>query len=322
MSDELNPVLLPERAIYPPTTISEAARAHLSLYAANSPTVWPPASDIAAWRDLADQRAALLAPMAERMAANAALPIADETIGGVPCHVSCPADWNEDGGAIYLYIHGGAFLFGNGAFVRAHAANNADRLGVRCISVDYRMPPDDPYPAAPHDCLTVYRALLDRWPAERIVIGGSSAGGNLAAVTTLMIRDQELPLPAGVVLQTPEVDLTESGDSFRTNALIDVVLKGGLAECNTLYAGGAPLDDPYVSPLFADLAGFPPAFIHTGTRDLFLSNSVLFHRKLRAAGVRADLHVWEAMPHGGFGGLSPEDAELFREIRDFIASVV
>lgn len=321
MSDEVTPVHLPARDIGPPSTVSAQARAHLSTYAANPRMTWPAATDIAAWRDLIAQRAILFAPIVERMSANAVSPVAGEVIAGVPCYVSRPADWDESTGTVYLYVHGGAFVFGGGDFARAHAANNADRLGALCVSVDYAMPPDHPFPAAPRDCVAVYEALLDRYPADRIVIGGSSAGGNIAAAATLMMRDQGLPLPAGIVLLTPEVDLTESGDSFRTNEWLDVVLKGSLAECNAVYAGQTPLDDPYVSPLFADLSRFPPAFIQSGTRDLFLSNCVLFHRKLRSLGLHADLHVWEAMPHGGFGGMSPEDADLFAEIASFIHNV-
>ena len=134
-----------------------------------------------------------------------------------------------------------------------------------------------------------------------------------------MIRDAGLPLPAALVLLTPEIDLTEAGDSFRTNELLDVVLKRGLPECNALYAAGRELADPYLSPLFADFAaGFPPTLIQTGTRDLFLSNSALMHRKLRRAGIAADLHVWEAMPHAGFGGGTPEDDEIFTEVAAFL----
>lgn len=321
MSDEQVTVRLPEREIGPPSTISAEAQAHLSTYAANPRMTWPPASDVAAWRELIVQRALLFAPIVERMAANAVSPIADELIAGVPCYVARPEGWDEGTGAVYLYIHGGAFVFGGGDFARAHAAGNADKLGVLCVSVDYRMPPDHPFPAAPRDCIAVYETLLARYPASRIVIGGSSAGGNVAAAAILMIRDKGLPMPAGVVLLTPDVDLTESGDSFRTNEWLDVVLKGSLAECNALYAGSTPLNDPYLSPLLAHLTDFPPTLIQTGTRDLFLSNSVLFHRKLRALGLRADLHVWEAMPHSGFGGLAPEDADLFREIKAFIASI-
>jgi acetyl esterase/lipase len=108
---------------------------------------------------------------------------------------------------------------------------------------------------------------------------------------------------------------------LRTNELLDVTLKAGLPECNALYAAGHALTDPYVSPLFADFTrGFPPTFIQAGTRDLFLSNSVLMHRKLRRAGIEAELHVWEAMPHAGFGfGSVPENDEIAQEVRLFIA---
>jgi acetyl esterase/lipase len=189
------------------------------------------------------------------------------------------------------------------------------------VSVDYRLAPAHPYPAALQDCVAVYRELLKTWDPARIVIGGSSAGGNLAAAATLMIRDGGLPMPAAVILLTPEIDLTEAGDTFQTNILLDVMLKGGLPTCNAAYAAGHDLTDPYVSPLFGDFTrGFPPTFIQSGPRDLFLSNSVLMHRKLRKAGVEAELHVWEAMPHAGFGNDdAPENREIDEELRRFIA---
>jgi acetyl esterase/lipase len=117
------------------------------------------------------------------------------------------------------------------------------------------------------------------------------------------------------VLSTPEVDLTESGDSFAVNAGIDGM--GSLMEANQLYAGGESLSHPYVSPLFGDFTkGFPPSIISAGTRDLFLSNAVRLHRALRNAGVPAELHIVEAAVHGAFGG-APEDAELSSEVRAF-----
>jgi acetyl esterase/lipase len=125
-------------------------------------------------------------------------------------------------------------------------------------------------------------------------------------------------MPAALVLLTPEVDLTESGDSFQTNLGVDSVLTGSLAAANLLYAGGHDLTDPYVSPLFGEFTpSFPPTFLQSGTRDLFLSNTVRMHRRLRAAGVDAELHVFEAMPHGGFFG-APEDREMAEEIRRFV----
>jgi acetyl esterase/lipase len=179
------------------------------------------------------------------------------------------------------------------------------------------MPPDHPHPAALDDCLAVYRALLAQHRPAQIVIGGVSAGGNLAAALALRARASNLPLPAGLLLLTPEVDLTESGDSFQTLRDLDVVLRRGLAAPNALYANGQPLDDPYLSPLFGDFSrGFPRTFLQAGTRDLFLSNTVRMHRALLRAGIDAELHVFEAMPHGGFFG-APEDQDLAEAMRRF-----
>jgi acetyl esterase/lipase len=187
-------------------------------------------------------------------------------------------------------------------------------------AVDYRMPPDHPHPAPLDDCVTAYRALLEVREPHEVVVGGASAGGNLAAALILRARDEGLPLPAAAVLITPELDLTESGDSFRTNLGVDTVLARSLMPANLLYASGHDLADPYLSPLFGDFTkGFPPTLLACGTRDLFLSNTVRMHRALRAAGVSAELHVQEAAPHGGFFGAAPEDDELDREVRRFVA---
>lgn len=260
-------------------------------------------------------------PIASGLLAQCRCKVDTRTVGRATAYVCTPDrledPWRE---RAYLYIHGGAFVFGGGRFAAAFGATEADRLGLTTYSVDYRMPPEHPFPAAPEDCLAVYRELLEAYEPRRIAIGGSSAGGNLAAAVTLMIRDRGLPPPGAVVLLTPEVDLTETGDTFRTNELLDVTLKKALPECNAVYAAGKDLEDPYLSPLFADFTrGFPPALIQSGTRDLFLSNSVRMHRALRRAGLDAELHVWEAMPHGGFGfGEVPENAEIREEVRRFI----
>jgi len=211
---------------------------------------------------------------------------------------------------------------GGGKACEVMGRRAAAQVQMQTWSVDYRMPPDHPYPAALDDVLAVYRELLDVRAPEQIVVGGGSAGGNLAAALVLRARDEGMPLPGALILLTPEADLTESGDSFQTNLGIDNVLTESLADSIALYAGDHDLRHPYLSPLFGDLnAPFPPTFLQAGTRDLFLSNTVRMHRKLRAGGVDAQLHVFEAMPHGGFFG-APEDDELTEEIRRFLASHV
>lgn len=227
-----------------------------------------------------------------------------------------PEGISADDRRVYLDIHGGALIMGAGEVCKGMATVSALRFGVRTVAVDYRMPPDHPYPAGLDDCLAFYRAVLRDHAPHEIIVGGGSAGGNLAAAMLLRARDEGLPMPAAAMLFSPEADLTESGDSFRTNAGIDAM--GTLMQANLLYAGRADLTDPLVSPLFGDFSkGFPPTLITAGTRDLFLSNAVRLHRKLRAAGVAAELHILEAAPHGTFGGGTPEEAELDREMRGF-----
>ncbi len=320
-SESLTPVALPARVIPPPMTISDAARSALSVGAAMPVVARPASGDLEGWKQAIAASEVMWAPVVDRMLAECRCKVDSQVIGSATVYVCTPdrieSLWHD---RAYLYIHGGAFVFGGGRFAAAFGAAEAGRLGLITFSVDYRMPPEHPFPAAPEDCLAVYRDLLQRYDSRRIAIGGSSAGGNLAASVTLMIRDRGLPPPGGVILLTPEIDLTEAGDTFRTNELLDVTLKKGLPECNVLYAAGHDLEDPYLSPLFADFTrGFPPTLIQSGTRDLFLSNSVRIHRKLRRAGIAAELHVWEAMPHGGFGfGPVSENAEIAAEVRLFI----
>jgi epsilon-lactone hydrolase len=316
----LTPVVLPARSILPPATISMEARAVLAESAALPPLSRPAPHDLEGWRRAKEASVEFWEPLVTQLLAARRCRIEQQCIGGVTTYRCTPPVPAAAIGPLYLYFHGGAFVFGAGRFAMALGAKAADELQLTTLSVDYRTPPADPFPAALEDGFTVYRELLGSAGGRPIVVGGSSAGGNLAAAVTLLIRARGLPLPAAVILLTPEVDLTEAGDTFRTNELLDVTLKTALPECNALYAGGHPLTDPYLSPLFADFApGFPPTLIQSGTRDLFLSNSVLIHRKLRRAGVEAELHVWEAMPHGGFGfGAVPENEEINQEVRRFI----
>jgi acetyl esterase/lipase len=243
-----------------------------------------------------------------------------ETIADVPVYVAEPHEMPEGNrGKALVYFHGGGLVLLGGECVELFGRMEAINTRCRVYAIDYRNPPDHPYPAAIDDCIAVYRALLDHYSPRDLVISGASGGGNLAAAVPLKLRDLGIPLPAAIGLFTPEVDLTESGDTFQTNRDIDVVLKGGLPALNALYANGADLAHPYLSPIFGDFTkGFAPTFIQTGTRDVFLSNSVRIHRSLRNAGIEAELHVGEAMPHGGFGN-APEDRELRVEFLRFLA---
>jgi epsilon-lactone hydrolase len=306
---------VPARDIPLPTSVSPEAQAVLGMGSMTAAAPWPPLDDAEAWRQMiAMQNGVVLSALAGR-AAGTRVEQTTRIIDGVSVHVATPVDNDDD--RVVLDLHGGALIMMGGDACVAMTAIAAGGTGMPTWGVDYRMPPDHPYPHGLDDCLSAYRSLLaDRDPA-RIVVSGASAGGNLAAALIVRARDEGLPLPAAVVLGTPEVDLTESGDSFRTNDGVDTILST-LGVVNELYAAGHPLDHPYLSPLFADLAGFPPTILTSGTRDLFLSNTVRMHRALRRAGVDAELHVLEAAPHGGFLGMAPEDAEIAAEVKRFI----
>ena len=168
--------------------------------------------------------------------------------------------------------------------------------------------------------MAVYKEILKTTDAKHIGIFGTSTGGGMTLAMVLRAKAEGLPIPAAIAPGTPWSDMTKTGDSYFTNDMIDNVLvsnEGWLGEAAKVYANGHDLKDPMLSPIYGDLHGFPPTILTTGTRDLFLSNAVRMHRKLRVAGVDAELHVFEAMPHGGFAG-APEDAEVRAETKRFL----
>jgi epsilon-lactone hydrolase len=307
-----------------PSGISPEARALLAQFHevdVRGGTVTPDPRDKEAWRRFVDDaNAAILknSPM-YAIAERSGVSCENATFGGVKVYIAVPDSIAANRTSkVYLEMHGGGMVLLEGEGTRRGALREAERLGVRTISIDYRVPPDWPYPAALDDCLAAYGALIESYDPADVIVGGVSGGGNLAAALPLRIRDAGLPQPAGVILLTPEVDLTESGDTFDTLFGLDPVLNGRITDQIRAYAPDADLSDPYLSPIFADFTGgYPPTFLQSGTRDMFLSNTVRMHRALRAAGVTADLHVWEGMPHGGFMG-APEDDEIAAEMRAFM----
>lgn len=312
---------VPARVVPVPSSISAEAQGVLAM----GPMVGadlPALDDLEGWRSYVAAADAGLVAMMGGLAEQARAEVTVLDVGGVTVHDIRPDDVPADDQHVVLEIHGGALIMGGGAACPLMALGAVSGLRRRMWAVDYRMPPDHPYPAGLDDCLTVYRALLEEHRPDQIVVRGGSAGANLGAALILRARDEGLPLPAGAILATPEVDLTESGDSFQTNLGVDTVLTASLMAQNLLYAGGHDLADPYLSPLFGDFTrGFPRTLLTAGTRDLFLSNAVRMHRSLRSAGVEAELHVIEAGPHGAFFGMTPEDRAIEAEVRRFLAGV-
>jgi len=309
----------PRPSFPPPASISPAAQAALAVPQLGERRPEPALDDIEGWeRWIAELEAPLEQMFSGVEITDDVVTHTEIEIGGVRTHVLRPAHIEADAPTpLVVELHGGGLIVGGGALAWKMAAYRAAGRNAITWVPDYRMPPHHPYPAALDDCLAVYRQALAEQGAARLAVFGASAGGNLAAALMHRLRDEGLALPAALVLMTPELDLTESGDTFTTLLGVDTRL-GLLAPVNRLYAAGHDLTHPYLSPLFGDVTGFPPTFLQSGTRDLYLSNTVRMHRKLLNAGVPVELRVMEAAPHGGFGGRTPEDREVEQDVLHFL----
>jgi acetyl esterase/lipase len=197
---------------------------------------------------------------------------------------------------------------------------------ARVLAIDYRLAPEHPFPSALEDTLAACRWLIaEGIPPERLIIGGDSAGGGLTLATALSLRDAGDPLPAALVCISPWTDLTFSGESVRTRANIDPVLKPHFDGAYTRsYTGEHNPTHPLISPLFADLRGLPPTLIHVGNNEILLSDSTRLEEKMKATGVDVTLEIWEGMWHvfQVFAPYLPEADQSIRKIGAFIKEQV
>jgi epsilon-lactone hydrolase len=320
MTDSDAMLHVPVRNIPVPSSVSAEAQAMLAMGMVGPEPEWFGVElDREGWRRLVAEREAAVMAMSGMGGAYSGAEVEEEDLGGFAVFKIRPESVSPDDRRVYLDLHGGGFIQDGGAIACSRAVGTAKSLDARVWSVDYRMPPDYPFPTTVDDCVAGYRRLLEERRPEEVIIGGASAGGNLAAATILKARDEGLPLPAACVMISPCSDLTESGDTWNTNEGVDTVMRGSFMPCFQLYAADHDLRNPYVSPVFGDFTlGFPPTILTSGTRDKLLSDTVRFHRALRAAGGEAELHVWEAFGHAGFLGRAPEDGERAREVKRFV----
>lgn len=222
-----------------------------------------------------------------------------------------------------VHIHGGAFVFGGGDSALREAVWMANGLGANVISIDYRQPPLHPFPAAIDDVVSVWKELIKTQDPKSTAVFGTSAGGNLTLATTLKFIELGLPTPGALFSGTPAVDLKETSDSwFTLRGLDPLVQREGLIDATfELYAGGEALDNPLLSPIYADIDEFPPTIFISGTRDLLLSDTVRMHRLLRSSDVESDLHIYDGQSHGDYMSSLlfdlPESDDALREIANF-----
>ncbi|MEU7985821.1 alpha/beta hydrolase [Streptosporangium canum] len=243
------------------------------------------------------------------------------TLGGRPAlelRIEAPGTAGED---VLLYLHGGGFVVGS-ARVTAHLTVALLRhLDGRAVSLDYRLAPEHPFPAAPDDCLAAYRELLDSGAdPRRLVIAGDSAGAALAVVTMMRARDAGLPMPAAAVLFSPAVDLTLSGASMRSKDGVDPIFTPADLEWYfDQYIAGGDRSTPEASPVFADLTGLPPLLIQVGSSELLLDDAVRLAGRAGIDEVTVTLEVAPRQPHVFHHGESAEAAAALERAGRFLA---
>jgi epsilon-lactone hydrolase len=244
--------------------------------------------------------------------------------GGVAAEWVIPA--GVAGARVIMYLHGGAYQIGSPATLRHLVGLLSASAKARAFSVDYRLAPEHPFQAAVDDAVAAYRWLLAAGhDAASVAIAGDSAGGGLTLATLVALRDAGDPLPAAAVAMSPWTDLALTGESLRTRADADVLLKpAGMPQTAALYLAGADPRHPYASPLYADLHGLPPILIQVGDAEVILDDSRRSAARALAAGVDVTLDVWDEMPHvfQAFAGLLPEADEAVAQIGNWLCEHV
>jgi epsilon-lactone hydrolase len=229
---------------------------------------------------------------------------------------------NAEAGNLIFYLHGGGYVFGSAKSHRAVTFALAAASKADVFSLNYRMAPEHPFPAAVDDALDAYRWLLDqsREP-QRIIVAGDSAGGGLALALLLAARDHGLPMPAGAVLYSPWTDLATTGASLSENEKTDVMFKKiYIVEGAKKYLGGANPQVPLASPLYADLAGLPPILTFASDSEVLYSDSVRLHERLNNADVSSQFIIEKGLGHVWpiFVGKMPEADRSVAQSAEFI----
>lgn len=294
----------------PPSTVSVAAQQALR----NLPDAAGP-EDLKAHRELC---AEVQRDLGTVQLARHGVQMAESTIAGVPVRIFSPKSPSSiRKRTVLLNLHGGGFIVDAGSVTENVPI--AAYTGMTVIAVRYRLSPEHAFPAAVHDAEAVYRVLLAEYGATRLALYGTSAGACLSAQLLVHLRDQGMPLPGALGFFSGTADLSRRGDSesfFRPPP-------DGFAkeEQFSEYVAHHDRNTPQVSPILADLRGWPPTLCLAGTRDFMLSQTALFHQALLRADVDARLLVFEAMPHAHWIFLDlPESEQAFRAMASFFSS--
>lgn len=263
-------------------------------------------------------------------AVTLALPVSGEVhisparVGGVP------GEWltagrNSVSGRVLLYFHGGGYFFGSPRSHRALTWRLSKECRAKVLALDYRQPPDWKYPAPLEDAVAAYKGLLERgYRPENILLGGDSAGGNLALAMLLKLRDKGITLPAAAILISPWADLSCSGASIHTNAATEQFIPANaLKFVANAYSRHSDSRDALISPIYADLAGLPPLFIQVSGSEVLYDDAARIANNAQAAGVPCQLQVWDKMMHvfQVLAGWMPEAQQAVGEIGCFARGI-
>ena len=299
--------------------ISKTARDYLNTYLTSKHEPLPSAENILSIRQ---QTFNACAPGVQSICDELQPKLKDIDVSGVACLEVTPRRLNKSReNVVLLYFYGGGYIVGSPEEDLPVVSVIADLLGIRAICPRYRLAPEHPYPAAIEDGLAVYQDLLNQLAPDKLLVCGESAGGNLVMQVILRGSKSGLPMPRGIAMLSPWVDLSGGGDSLIFNDGRDPTLTTEWVKVGAeLFAQGKELNDPGLSPLFAELPDtIPPTLITSGSRDLLLSHCLCLTQQLRRASIDVELRVWEEMWHvfEWYPEL-PEARESLTEISEFL----
>ncbi len=231
-----------------------------------------------------------------------------------------PAEISSD--LVVLFLHGGGYCLGSNLTHQSMVSYIANGLQAKALMIEYRLAPENPFPAALEDAVKAYQWLLSQgYSPERLIIAGDSAGGGLTLATMMHLREKDITLPAAGVCLSPWADLSASGDSYRTKAEEDpIVQKAPILELADAYLAGEDPKTPFASPVFGDLTGLPPLLIQVGSSEVLLDDSRRLAANAKTVGVEVSLEVWDQMVHVWqlFSAILPEGREAIEEVVRFI----
>jgi monoterpene epsilon-lactone hydrolase len=206
---------------------------------------------------------------------------------------------DETASETLLYLHGGAYFFGGVETHRSMVKKICKLSGLRALVIDYRLAPENPYPAAIEDAEAAYDFLVEQGVRpETLLLAGDSAGGGLSLALMQKLRENDKPLPRAVALMSPWTDLTMSGKSYKERYDRDPMIDAEkIVDAIDFYCPNQDKKNPLISPLFADLIGFPPMFVQVGSEEVLFDDSEKLVQKAKKAGIQTEFEIWDGMPH-------------------------